>query len=66
MKNIYGFRASQVQCFGCFCLGNILVYRHLFLSADVKFMWSYFHFLSCIHCHNFFSLSNSANENCAI
>ena len=43
-KNIYGFRASQVQCFGCFCLENILVYSYLFLSADVKFMWRYFDF----------------------
>ena len=43
-KNIYGFRASQVQCFGCFCLENILVYSYLFQSADVKFMWRYFDF----------------------
>ena len=43
-KNIYGFRASRVQCFGCFCLENILVYSYLFLSADVKFMWRYFDF----------------------
>lgn len=43
-KNRYGFRASQAQCFECFCLGNILVYSHLFLSANVTFLWRYLDF----------------------